>query len=251
MLTRLKLLTHFEGRQDQLVSGEELARQFLLTRAGVWKHLSALKAIGFPLKSVNRSGYRFQGVPDFSLMTLPKTLGLIPHYALTASSTQIQAKAAAMAGLPEGHVWIAEVQTSGRGRLERRWESAFGGLWFSLLLRPKIRLDQAPPLAIVAAQAIVTMLKKNCSIKATVKHPNDVLVGSKKIAGILTEMSGESDRVRWMVMGIGLNVHNSLSYELSATATSISELTGKSWKRSKLLESFLYYFWPAYNRFPA
>lgn len=243
MSTRLKLLEAFQGREDSLVSGADLARQLKLTRGAVWKHMMALRDMGFPIESQDRAGYRFEGIADFSLARFSSNAPVTPHYALVSSSTQTTARQAAEAGLPAGHLWLSEIQTSGRGRLERKWDSHFGGLWFSMLLRPSVPLADVAPLAMEAARIIAKMLKEKCGIPGRVKWPNDVVVHVKgkrlKIAGILTEMTGEADRTRWVVLGVGLNVNNLLPASLSPIATSIRELTGRSWNRAEILEAFL------------
>jgi len=199
--------------------------------------------MGFPIESQDRAGYRFQGPTDFSLSRFSRFGPVIPHYSLVSSSTQVIARQAAEAELPAGHLWMAEIQTSGRGRMERKWESPFGGLWFSILLRPPVPLADVAPLVIDTAKMIAQVLKEKCGISARVKWPNDVVVRVKgkrlKIAGILTEMTGEADRAAWVVLGVGLNVNNELPPALASEATTIQKLTGRSWNRAEILEAFL------------
>ena len=168
--------------------------------------------------------------------------------------TQTLAKEGGMAGLPEGHLWIAETQSRGRGRLERLWESAYGGLWFSLLLRPPVPPSRIPPLTLLAGLCLRNAIAKICGVDAKLKWPNDLIVPSpqprqdyrrvagslatspdmhggrgrgraagegsfKKLAGILTEMSGQMDRTDWVVIGVGLNVNNTISKGLAELAT--------------------------------
>jgi BirA family biotin operon repressor/biotin-[acetyl-CoA-carboxylase] ligase len=173
------------------------------------------------------------------------------------------AKAGAAAGLPEGHLWIAETQTKGRGRLERSWESGYGGLWFSLLLRPKLPPGRVTPLTLVAGLALRQAVEDSTGVRAKLKWPNDLMVASpragaaplpmgegyKKLAGILTEMSGQMERTEWVAVGAGLNVTNALSPDLSRRACSLLDVTGKVCPRARLLAAFLGNFDKAYRRF--
>ncbi len=172
-----------------------------------------------------------------------------PHYFLQTHTTQWLAKEGGIAGLPEGHLWIAEIQSKGRGRLERVWDSAFGGLWFSLLLRPRLPAARVPPLTLLAGVCLRDAIEKICGVSAQLKWPNDLMVGKLKLAGLLTEMSGQIDRTDWVVVGIGLNVNNAVSATFKKQAVTLSQLTGKTWRRADLLAAFLKEFRPAYARF--
>jgi BirA family biotin operon repressor/biotin-[acetyl-CoA-carboxylase] ligase len=172
-----------------------------------------------------------------------------PHYFLSTRTTQLLAKQGGSGGLPEGHLWLAETQTKGIGRFERAWQSPLGGLWFSLLLRPTLLPSDVPPLTLVAGLSLRRVVEKMTGLKAKLKWPNDLLVGKKKIAGILTETSGKTKTTDWVVVGVGLNVNNRLPRTLSSQAASLYELTGKKWERALLLSAFLREFRPAYKRY--
>jgi len=251
MSIRERLLEAFEGQDGRAVSGEKLAKHLAVSRVAVWKHVNALKDLGFPLTSAERNGYRL-GVPaDCSLLKFAasKPTWGIPHYFLNTHSTQTLAKVGAVSGLTEGHLWLAETQSKGRGRLERIWESPYGGLWFSLLVRPDMPPSLMPPLTLVAGLCLRDAIESVCRVDAKLKWPNDLMVDSKKIAGILTEMSGQMDRTDWTVIGVGLDVNNAIAKPLTKIATSLYQLTGKPWKRAVILRSFLEIFRPAYRRF--
>jgi BirA family transcriptional regulator, biotin operon repressor / biotin---[acetyl-CoA-carboxylase] ligase len=251
MSIREALLQAFEGRPGRVISGEALAGRLHISRVAVWKHINTLKDLGIPLESSQRSGYRLDVPADSSLMKFvpPKRVSVFPHYFLNTHSTQTLAKEGGMAGLPEGHFWIAETQSKGRGRLERVWESAFGGLWFSLLLRPKVPPTRIPPLTLLAGLCLRNAISRVCRLDVKLKWPNDVVFGSKKLAGILTEMSGQVDRTDWVVIGVGLNVQNTISRGLADLATSLFQVTQKAWKRGDILRAFFEEFWSAYRRF--
>lgn len=251
MSAREALLRAFRSPGGQPHSGESLAHQLGISRVAVWKHVQALVGMGFPIQSGERTGYRLDPPFDPSLLDLtPRSLRRnVPHYFLSTRTTQALAKEGGAAGLPEGHLWIAETQTKGHGRLERVWESAYGGLWFSLLLRPKLPAARVPPLTLLAGLCLRDAIEDVTGVKAALKWPNDLFVGSQKLAGVLTEMSGQMDRTDWVVVGIGVNVNNVLSRTLRACATTLAALSGKTLERAPILAMFLKRFWPAYDRF--
>ena len=130
--------------------------------------------------------------------------------------------------VPEGTVVVAEVQTSGRGRLGREWFSPKGGLWFSVVLRPKTEASEAAKLVFAASLAVADALGEFCGLHAETKWPNDVLVKGKKICGILAEINSTGKNVNYAVVGVGLNanfkVKEALPKEVVETATSIEDL---------------------------
>jgi BirA family biotin operon repressor/biotin-[acetyl-CoA-carboxylase] ligase len=249
--TRDKLLQIFDGKPGLVLSGQILARNLGISRMAVWKQIQSMKNVGLPIESTGRQGYRLQAPFDSSLVRFSAPHGITPHYFLNTPSTQTLAKAGAAAGLPEGHLWIAETQSKGRGRVVRLWESGYGGLWFSLLLRPKVSASRVPPLALIAGMALRDAVETISGVKAKLKWPNDVVVGTgdgkfKKLAGILTEMSGQTDRTEWVSIGVGLNVNNTVSKELSGRAVSLYGLTGKASPRARFLERFIHHLYGNY-----
>jgi BirA family biotin operon repressor/biotin-[acetyl-CoA-carboxylase] ligase len=142
----------------------------------------------------------------------------------TTSTNDVVAQMAATSA--EGLVVIAEKQTSGRGQYGRRWESAAGkGLWLSLLLRPQIAVAESHRITDFLAASIVEAIKESVGLQAIIKLPNDVYIGSRKVAGVLVEMRVESTGAYCAVAGMGLNVnHTALDFppELRETAGSIA-----------------------------
>jgi len=138
-----------------------------------------------------------------------------------------------------GTLVLAESQTKGRGRLGRSWFSPkHKGIYLSLILRPKISPSASPVLTLLAAVSICEAVKKVTSLDAQIKWPNDIFIHNKKIAGILTEMNAEVDKVNFVVIGIGLNVNNDKK-SLIAQATSLKEQTGQPINRVILLQELL------------
>ena len=165
-------------------------------------------------------------------------LSRILHYK-TVTSTNDLALEFAKAGASEWTVIVSEFQSKGRGRLARRWSSPRGkGLLFSILLRPRLRPSSAGILTHLAAKSVAEVLKDQAGLAAKLKRPNDVLVGGKKIAGILTEARGNGKSMDYVVVGIGLNVI-SRKRDIPAQATSIYLETGLQMDRGGILDGIL------------
>lgn len=171
----------------------------------------------------------------------------IIHYEVT-DSTNTQAKRLAEEGYPHGTLVLADSQSAGRGRSGRMWESPkTDGIFMTLLLRPKIRPENAPMLTLVAAMAVAKAIQKSINLPVQIKWPNDIVLNGKKICGILTEMSTETDHINYVVIGIGINVSNErFSEEIAHMATSLFLESGKKICREELVEDvweeFEYYY---------
>jgi BirA family transcriptional regulator, biotin operon repressor / biotin---[acetyl-CoA-carboxylase] ligase len=215
---------------DDFVSGEAISDKLGLTRTAVWKHVNALRAQGYRIDALPARGYRLAEIPDrltaLELRPLLNThdLGQVLHSFETLPSTSDRAKDLADEGAAHGEVVIAETQTAGRGRRGRTWSSPpRKNLYFSAVLRPDLMPSRAAELTLVASLAICDALRQ-AGVAAGIKWPNDVLAGGKKIAGILTELAAEPDRVHWVVVGVGVNVNaraEDFPEELRPEATSI------------------------------
>ena len=188
------------------VGGPQIAEDLGVSRAAVWKHVEALRAAGFEIDSAE-AGYDLAGVPEFGGPAVK--FGLDAPYEVeyheTIDSTNARARDLAVDGRANVVV-LADAQTGGRGRLDRAWSSPSGGVWLSILSRPQVPPAQAPAYTLAAAVA-TTRAVREAGVDASIKWPNDVLVGDRKLAGILTEMEGEADRVSWLVVGIGINAN--------------------------------------------
>lgn len=188
------------------VGGPAIASDLDISRAAVWNHVEALREDGFSIESA-ADGYTLAGIPDYGGSALEYGLEApfdVEYHEEIASTNERARELAA-----EGHadtVVVADRQTGGRGRLDREWTSPGGGVWLSVLVRPTIPPAQAPVYTLIAAVATARAVRE-CGVEATIKWPNDIRVDGKKLAGILTEMEGEADRVSWLVVGIGLNAN--------------------------------------------
>lgn len=159
------------------------------------------------------------------------------------TSTQHIAQQEAREGCPSGTVILAEAQTQGKGRLGRTWQSPKGtGIWLSLIVRPNLPLTQVPQLTLLTAVALVRGISQVTGIEASIKWPNDVLIQGKKIAGILTELQTEGNKVQYVIIGLGLNVNQQQSdfpQDLAEIATSLRAVKGEVLDRTKLIASIL------------
>jgi BirA family biotin operon repressor/biotin-[acetyl-CoA-carboxylase] ligase len=212
------------------ISGPVLARELEVSRAAVWKHVETLREVGFEIGS-GEEGYVLDSVPEYGGPAIEFGLEAPFEIEFHDSLPSTNARARDLAASGESDVVVlADAQTGGRGRLDREWSSPNGGVWLSALVRPGLPPAHAPLYTLAAAVA-TTRAVRVTGVDAGIKWPNDVLVrgqGSgreRKLAGILTEMRGEADRIAWMVVGIGLNA-NVDSGDLPADATSLREAVG-------------------------
>jgi BirA family biotin operon repressor/biotin-[acetyl-CoA-carboxylase] ligase len=142
-------------------------------------------------------------------------------------------------GASEGTLVLAESQTKGRGRLGRNWVSPkYKGIYFSLILKPKILPSRAPLLTLLAGVSLVEAIKDVIGLEARIKWPNDILLHNKKVGGILTELNSEMDEIHFVVIGIGLNVNNDRK-TLVDGATSLKEEKRVDINRIELLQEIL------------
>ncbi|WP_435066848.1 biotin--[acetyl-CoA-carboxylase] ligase [Haloplanus sp. C73] len=216
---------------DGPVSGPALAEELGVSRAAIWKHVEALREAGFDIES-GTDGYAVRSVPDYGGDAI--AFGLDAPYAVEyhdrLASTNDRARELAMEGASDVLV-VAGEQTGGRGRLDREWSSPLGGVYASLLRRPERPPAHAPIFTLAAAVA-VTRACREAGVDAVIKWPNDVLLADdeRKLAGILTEMEGEADRISWLLVGIGANVDVAAA-DLPETATSVREAGGTADRR--------------------
>ncbi|HHY92101.1 MAG TPA: biotin--[acetyl-CoA-carboxylase] ligase [Firmicutes bacterium] len=251
----LKLLA---GQPDSYTSGEEISRALGVSRTAVWKYISDLRRSGYDIEAHPRLGYRLQGRPDKLLPTEVRSglktarLGQAVHYFATITSTNDVARDLAERGAPEGTLVVAEEQRSGRGRRGRAWASPPGvGIWASLVLRPDFLPSQAPLLTLTAAVAGAEAIHQVTGLTAGIKWPNDLLLGGRKVAGILMELSAELDAVLYVILGIGINVNTAaFPAEIAPVATSLYREAGRSVSRRELLQAFLERFEYWYDRLP-
>lgn len=218
-----------EGGEDY-VSGAALSDKLGLSRTAVWKHVEQLRKLGYRIDAQASRGYRLLEVPDtltaleVGPLLATRELGRTLHHYDELDSTNVKAFELAHEGGFHGEVIVAEHQTAGKGRRGRSWVSPPGkSLAMSVIVRPEIPPSRAPELTLVTAVALAETLKDS-GVDARIKWPNDVQIGGKKVAGILTELSADTERVHFVILGIGVNLNvpaNEFPSEISEIATSI------------------------------
>ena len=244
MTTDAKILSALHANPDG-VSGAELAEQLGISRAAVWARIEELRSLGYEIEAGPHFGYRIVGEPDalladdlLSRLGKTKIIGRDIRVFEQTTSTNDVIEKLARDGVKEGVVVFAESQTKGRGRLGRKWISPERkGLWFSVLLRPNLRPQETTQLTVASATALRRAIQSETGLKPEIKWPNDILVGGKKVAGILTELSAELDKVRHVILGIGVDVNlsaNEFPAELRRTATSLKIEAGEHILRAEL-----------------
>jgi BirA family biotin operon repressor/biotin-[acetyl-CoA-carboxylase] ligase len=243
-----RILKLLRSSKTGFLSGEELARTLGISRTMVWKHIKALEREGFGIEAVPSQGYRITSTPDIiriddikrGLKT--RVIGREIQLFREVASTNTLAMQMASQGALQGTVIIAETQSAGKGRLGRKWISPRGNLYLSVILRPAVPTHKAPLITLMGAVAAASAIKKACRLPAAIKWPNDILISGKKVSGLLTEMSAEPDRIRHIVLGIGINVNmggDLLPADIRGITTTLAEEAGCRVDRTLLLQHVL------------
>lgn len=241
------LLRALRGRQEPL-SGEELSRTLGVSRAAVWKAVNTLRGEGYTIAALPTKGYRLVDAPDVlhgaELSDPQRVVGCQVICLDETDSTNDELKRRAMAGAPTGLAATAESQTGGKGRRGRSFQSLKGkGLYLSVLLRPQVPLETVSQLTAWTAVAVCRAIENVSGVQADIKWPNDVLVGGKKLCGILTELGVEAETgsLSYVVVGMGVNVSQTAADfgpELCPIATSLA-LLGVQARRAALARELL------------
>jgi len=236
MTPKQKILSLLNQAGD-VVSGEALSAQLGISRVSVWKHIKSLVASGVPIVP-SPKGYHLTRDAD---SLFPWEFGEWQdrvHYFRETPSTMDDAMALARKRCPDFTVAVAQRQTHGRGRLKRTWESADGGLYFTVVIRPEIPIVMTGLVNLAAAIDMADLLRTQHGVDARLKWPNDILVGDRKLCGILSQLEAEGGRVAHMNIGIGLNVNNAPQTD-APNAVSLKALLGRPVPRRRILTAFL------------
>ena len=251
------LLTLLSENSTIVISGARIARETGMSRSTVWRWVEELRKLGVHVKGQRSTGYFLEKVPDVLTPDLLRKrlkgnlFGRRVFHFFKIDSTNRVAMELGYAGEPEGTIVMAESQTAGRGRSGRTWHSEKStGLYFTVLLRPRLAPAQAPLLTMLAGVSAHAAIAAQTGLVPELKWPNDLMLNGKKLGGILTEMHAEPSVVRFVIVGIGINVNQEkFPAELSAIATSIRRETGRMHYRLELLARLLTQFENDYNRF--
>lgn len=246
------LLVIIRRKTGESYQYEQLCKKLGTDSSGIDAAISILASWGYKIRAKKSEGIRLISLPDaltdigISSKLKTKFIGHIIHAYNSIKSTNDRASQMAEAGAAEGTIVVAEKQTKGRGRLGRTWHSPSGtGIYLSIVLRPKFRPEQAPGLSIMTALALAETVNIYCPGKTFIKWPNDVQIGKRKLAGILTELSADKRGINFVIVGVGINVNHGVGHfpdELKDSATSLRRVLRRKVNRVELLQSFLRQF---------
>ena len=249
----LSMLRSAEG----YVSGQQLCDRLKVSRTAVWKVIEQLKSEGYDIEAVHGKGYHLVSVPDvisqaeIESRLQTKWVGCSVFYCPVIDSTNTKAKRLADEGAPHGTLVAAGHQSAGKGRRGRVWESPEGtGIYMTLLLRPELKPEQAPMLTVLMAQSVADAIQTVTGITPGIKWPNDIVMDGRKVCGILTEMSTEMTWIHYVVIGVGINVHQqTFPEELKDKASSLDLAGAKSVKWAELVAEVMRNFEIYYEQF--
>lgn len=241
----------------EYVSGQQICEAVGISRTAVWKVINQLKEEGYEIEAVPNKGYCLLATPDIlSLSELQSRIrtqmaGKHLLYFDVIDSTNIEAKRQAELGAEEGLLVVADKQEAGRGRRGRSWESPAGAnIFMTLLLRPSMAVNRVPMITLVMALSVAQAIRSMSGLKAEIKWPNDIVINRKKVTGILTELTMETDYIQYLVCGVGINVNQTKFQEsIQETATSICLEAGRKMNRAALIEEIMVRFEENYNSF--
>jgi BirA family biotin operon repressor/biotin-[acetyl-CoA-carboxylase] ligase len=234
--TKRRILTALRDCSHNL-SGQTLSERLGISRVSIWKHIRGLKEDGYVIAASPR-GYRLVSSPDLLIPYEFPDLYRKIHYFREIGSTMDAARELAKKGANEGVIVIAEAQTCGRGRLSREWLSPEGGIYFTVILRPRVNPAYAPRINLMGAITVAATIRQLYGLQAELKWPNDVLIAGKKVCGILAEMDAEMDIINFVNVGIGINANNSIT-RFDKTATSLKEELGGEISRKEFLSRLI------------
>ena len=207
----VKVLTFLQTHNTEYLSGQDLSDVLRISRVAVWKHIKKIQELGYNVESKQKLGYK---LISNSELLLPweitsnlktKTIGKQAYYFDSIDSTQNQALKMSKDVAYDGTVIVAAEQTGGKGRDGRKWVSPKGGIWISIILHPKFDISITTLFPIASSLALSLAIEKTFSIKPELKWPNDLTINGKKVAGMLVDVSLESNRIENLVLGVGIN----------------------------------------------
>jgi BirA family biotin operon repressor/biotin-[acetyl-CoA-carboxylase] ligase len=241
------------------ITGERLSKYLGISRVAVWKQIQKLKKLGYHIAADGNRGYFIISRPDILLPAEIQSnlhtryIGKQIYYYDWVNSTNSVAKNFIKdkeMNLQEGTVVIANEQSAGRGRLGRTWHSPHGGVWVSIVLFPDLEPAYISKITLMTAVVLIQSLKSLFDIPVLIKWPNDIIIEEKKLCGILTEMSAESDRINYVVVGIGVNANiarEQFSEEIRSRSASLQEKIGKQISKTSLVRLMLENFEKQYD----
>jgi BirA family biotin operon repressor/biotin-[acetyl-CoA-carboxylase] ligase len=245
--------------QNGYISGKLLASEIGISTSGISKQINILRKYGYSIESKHRMGYRLADEVNVSLSweltnalnTLFVGKDKMIYRPITHSTQNLAILLAEKNPGSDGIVVMAGQQKSGHGRQNRKWVSPKGGIWLSVVLRPRISTSKIMLLSFVAALGVCDAIKKTTELDVKLRWPNDVTISGKKVAGILIDISMEVEHINYAVVGIGINANIDSSrisskLEKDIKITSLSDELGHNisiWRLTKvMLERLEYYY---------
>ena len=247
----LKVLRLLKSHKSEFLSGQDLSDVLKISRVAVWKHIKKIRSEGYTIESKQNLGYK---LIDNTERLLPweitenlntKFIGKRVYYFDSIDSTQNFALEIAPNKNENGTVIISKKQTEGKGRLKRKWKSPAGGIWLSVIIHPRFTTSQITLVPIATSLALHKAIEKVLGIKPMLKWPNDLTLKKKKVAGILLDTSIQSNKIEFLVLGVGINFKikpRNLEKLLKKTPNfyGVNTLVGKNEKPLPLVKQFLH-----------
>ncbi len=256
MTKKIILKTLYE-KKDEYVPLEQLVNETGKSQKEVETEFDTLEEEGYIINHT-KLGYRLIKTPNLLLPyevkkgLKTKFMGKDIHYFKEVDSTNDVAKYLAENGAEEGTVVVAEIQNRGKGRRGKTWISPPGGVWMSIILRPEIPTSRAPQLTLVTGVAVAETLKKELKLDVGIKWPNDILIGDKKVCGILTEVNANVNKINYVVVGIGIDMNVDVPLfppDLQKGATSLKNELDTEINGAILVQKFLLNLEKLYSQF--
>ena len=240
---KTKVLSLLRTSRDY-ISGQELCKQFGVSRTAIWKVINQLKEDGYEIDAVTNKGYKLKSYPDIlnkheiASRMQTKWAGREVVFLEETGSTNVEARILAERDFPHGTLVVADSQTGGKGRRGRSWHTPKGSsIAMSIMLKPELEAEYASMLTLVQAMAVAKAIEEICGLEAQIKWPNDILVNEKKVCGILTEMNLEMTEISSIIIGTGINVNQeNFPEEISEIATSLKIEKKRTQSRADLIE---------------
>ena len=206
-----KVLNLLKNHKTEYLSGQDLSDVLRISRVAVWKHIKKIRSLGYTVESKQKLGYKLVGLTKYLLPweisegLKTNWIGKRIYYFDSIDSTQTYALEIASNKKENGTVIVAQKQTKGKGRMNRKWVSPEGGIWLSIIIQPKSDFSLTTIFPLAASVALANAIEEVLDIRVELKWPNDLLVNGKKIAGILVDASLTSNQIDYMVLGVGIN----------------------------------------------
>lgn len=254
-MIRKKILKNIE---NEYMTESDLLNKLDITQEKLKQNLIKLQECGYKINMDEEKGYILKDIPDIlepfeiSRGLEAKYIGQDIHLYKETKSTNDTAKKFVEEGAKEGTVIIAEHQTAGRTRKHEAWVSPEGGIYMTMILRPNVSLTEASKLTIVTGVAIAKTLHDEFNIDVGIKWPNDLLIENKKICGILTEAVADYDKLKAVLVGVGIDVNfdeNKLPDEVKQIATTMKSEINREYNRAEILKIFFKVFEDLYEQY--